>query len=175
MDMIFYLVPSLMLAVVLFIAYRVLHRALRLRGAWNSGLTAEGRCLRMFTTTHGGANDTSVHTTLHHVYEFTARDGRVVRFEERGGSATTLEGDFVTVYYKEGGEVVATAKPPQRGSLAASTIAALLFFGAIAVFCVGFMVTYHQMSESFGFGFGFDDSPDNINDTVVIDGVTMTP
>lgn len=170
MDVIFYLVPGLILAVVLFGAYRVVRRSLQIRSAWGSGLTAEGRCLRMFTTTHGGGRDTSVHTTLHHVYEFTARDGRVVRFEEEDGPATTVEGDFVTVYYKEGAEVVATAMAPGRVKLAASTIGVLTFLGVAAVFCVGFMVTYHQMSDGFGFG-GTDDTVD----TVVVDGITMTP
>ncbi|MCD9872125.1 DUF3592 domain-containing protein [Streptomyces guryensis] len=172
MDVLFYLVPSLILAVVLFGAYSVVRRSLQMNSAWNSGLTAEGRCLRMFTTTHGGSGDSSVHTTMHHVYEFTARDGRVVRFEEKDGPATVLEGDFVTVYYREGSEVVATAKAPRRAGLAASTIAVLAFLGVIAVFCVGFMVTYHQMSESFGFGLG--ESTDDTTNTVV-DGVTMTP
>ena len=171
MDVFFYLVPGLILTVVLLGAYRVTRRSLQIRSAWNSGLTAEGRCLRMFTTAHGGGHDSSVHTTLHHVYEFTARDGRVVRFEEEDGPATTLEGDFVTVYYKEGDEVVATAKTPRRAGLAASTIGILAFLGVVAVFCVGFMVTFHQMSDEFGFGEGTDDT----TDTVVIDGVTMTP
>ncbi|KMS66853.1 hypothetical protein ACM01_44840 [Streptomyces viridochromogenes] len=171
MDFLFYLVPSLILAVVLFGAFRVVRRSLQVRSAWNSGLTAEGRCLRMFTTTHGGSGDSSVSTTLHHVYEFTARDGRTVRFEEEDGPATVLEGDFVTVYYAEGADVVATAKTPRRGKLAASTVAALAFLGVVAVFCVGFMVTYSQMSD----GFGFDGGVDDTTDTVVVDGVTMTP
>ncbi|WP_260859984.1 hypothetical protein [Streptomyces cupreus] len=170
MDLFFYLAPGLILAVVLFGAYRIVRRAWRLRRAWNSGLTAEARCLRMFTTTHGGSGDTSVSTTLHHVYEFTARDGRVIRFEEEG-PATTLEGDFVTVHYAEGREVNATARAPRRAGLAASTVAALAFFGVVAVFCVGFMVTYSQMSDAFDFG---EDGGDTA-DTVVIDGVTMTP
>ncbi|MEV0175278.1 hypothetical protein AB0I00_29680 [Streptomyces sp. NPDC050803] len=172
MDFFFYLVPGLILAVVLLGAHRLVRRALRLRRAWNSGLTAEGRCLRMFTTTHGGSGDTSVSTTLHHVYEFTARDGRVVRFEEEDGPATTLEGDFVTVHYAEGGEIFATAKAPRRAGLAAATVGALAFLGVIAVFCVGFMVTYHKMSDEFGFGSG---EGTDIGDTVVIDGETLTP
>ncbi|MDF3145901.1 MULTISPECIES: DUF3592 domain-containing protein [unclassified Streptomyces] len=176
MDLFFYAVPSLILAVVLFGAYRVVRRSLQIRSAWNSGLTAEGRCLRMFTTTHGGGNDTSVRTALHHVYEFTARDGRTVRFEEEDGPATILEGDFVTVYYAEGRDVVATAKEPRRGTLAASTVAILAFLGVVAVFCVGFMVTYSQVFDGFfGFGFGFGEGVDDTTDTVVIDGVTMTP
>ncbi|MFF4500151.1 DUF3592 domain-containing protein [Streptomyces sp. NPDC001401] len=171
MDLFFYLIPSLILAAVLFGAYRVLRRSLQIRSAWNSGLTAEGRCLRMFTTTHGGGGDSSVSTTLHHVYEFTARDGRVVRFEEENGPATILEGDFVTVYYAEGDNVVATAKAPGRGALAAGTVAILAFLGVVAVFCVGFMVTFHAMSDEFGFGDGTDET----TNTVVVDGVTMTP
>jgi hypothetical protein len=171
MDLLFYLVPSLILAVVLFGAYRVVRRSLQIRSAWSSGLTAEGRCLRMFTTTHGGSGDTSVSTRLHHVYEFTARDGRTVRFEEEDGPATILEGDFVTVYYAEGRDVVATAKAPRRARLAASTGAILAFLGVAAVFCVGFMVTYNQMSDGFGFG----EDTGGTSDTIVVDGVTMTP
>ncbi|MGC9536156.1 DUF3592 domain-containing protein [Streptomyces sp. UG1] len=171
----FHLVPGLILAVVLYGAYRVVRRSLQIRSAWNSGLTAEARCLRMYTTTHGGSGDMSVSTTLHHVYEFTARDGRVVRFEEEDGPATTLEGDIVTVYYAEGRDVVATAKAPRRAKLAAGAVGILTFLGVIAVFCVGFMVTFHQVSDAFGFGFGFDEDPGATVDTVVIDGVTMTP
>jgi hypothetical protein len=171
MDLMFYAVPSLILAVVLFVAYRVVHRSLQLRSAWNSGLTAEGRCLRMFTTTHGGHNDTSVRTTLHHVYEFTARDGRTVRFEEEDGPATILEGDFVTIHYAEGDNVVATAKSPSHGKLAASTVFVLALLGVAVVFCIGFTVTYNQMSNEFGYGDDFDDT----TDVVVVDGVTLAP
>ncbi|MDT9701195.1 hypothetical protein [Streptomyces sp. P17] len=171
MDLLFCLAPGLILAVVLLGAHRIVRRALRLRRAWNSGLKAEARCLRMFTTTHGGSGDTSVRTTLHHVYEFRARDGRVVRFEEEDGPATTLEGDIVTVHYAEGPEVIATARARRRAGLAAPTVAALAFLGAVAVFCVGFMVTYSQMSDPFGFGEGTTET----TDTVVIDSVTMTP
>jgi hypothetical protein len=144
MDVLFYLVPSLMLAAGLFMIYRVVRRWLQVRAAWNSGLTAQGRCLRMFTTTHGGGEHSRVRTTLHHVYEFTARDGRVIRFEEENGPATCLEGDLVTVYYTDGrGDVVATAQAPARVKQAASTLGILAFLGVFVVFCVGFMVTYH--------------------------------
>ncbi|WP_258314743.1 DUF3592 domain-containing protein [Streptomyces sp. Act143] len=171
METFFYLVPGLILALVLFGAYRVLRRAIQIRRAWNSGLTAEARCLRMYTTTHGGSGDTSVRTTLHHVYEFTARDGRTVRFEEEDGPGTVLEGDFVTVYYAAGPTVVATAKAPRRTVLAASTIGVLAFLGVVAGFCIAFMVTFNQMSDEFGFGDGVDDT----TNTIVVDGVTMTP
>jgi hypothetical protein len=174
MDLMFYAVPSLILALVLFMAFRVVRRSLQVRGAWNSGLTAEARCLRMFTTTHGGSGDTSVRTTLHHVYEFTARDGQVVRFEEEDGPGTTLEGDFVTVYYKDdkgGREVVATALTPRRAKQAASAVALLAFLGVVVVFCVGFMITYSQFSDPFS----GDDGDDGFTNVVVVDGATLTP
>ncbi|MFD7386839.1 DUF3592 domain-containing protein [Streptomyces sp. NPDC059852] len=171
MDALFYVVPCLILAVVLFIGLRVTRRSWQIRAAWNSGLTAEGRCLRTFTTTHGGGRDTSVHTTLHHVYEFTARDGRVVRFEEEDGPATTVVGDFVTVHYTEGPRIAATARRPGHLGLAASTLGVLAVLSVAAVICVTFMATYHGMSSEFGFG---EDTGD-AGDTVVVDGVTMTP
>jgi hypothetical protein len=150
MDAFFYIIPGVIITVVLFMAYRVVRRSLQMRSAWNSGLTAQGRCLRMYTTTHGGSNDTSVSTTLHHVYEFTTHDGRDIRFEEEGGPGTTVEGDTVTVYYTDGTEVVATAHTPGPVKQAATTIGLLAFFGVVVAFCVGFMVTYSRMSAEMG-------------------------
>ncbi|MFG2945550.1 DUF3592 domain-containing protein [Streptomyces adustus] len=146
----FYAVPGLMIALMCLLAYTVLRRLMRLRMAWRSGLTAEARCLRTFTTVHGGSGDTSVSTTLHHVYEFTALDGRTVRFEEKDGPATVMEGDFVTVYYKDGPrEVFATAHPPRRGRVAtATTVGILAFCGLIVGLCIGFMVTVGDLFSS---------------------------
>ncbi|MFI7140214.1 hypothetical protein ACIBQ5_21495 [Streptomyces massasporeus] len=45
---------------------------------------------------------------MHHVYEFIAHDGRVIRCAEDGGPATTVEGDYVTVYHTDGRRLVAT-------------------------------------------------------------------
>ncbi|MEU6252068.1 DUF3592 domain-containing protein [Streptomyces sp. NPDC047043] len=155
MDVLFYLVPSLMLAAALFMIYRVVRRGLQVRAAWNSGLTAQGRCLRMFTTTHGGGEHSRVRTTLHHVYEFTTHGGRLIRFEEEDGPATRLEGDLVTVYYTDGkGDVVATAHAPARVKQAASTLGILAFLGVFVAFCIGFMVTFHtENSGSDGSGY----------------------
>jgi hypothetical protein len=146
MDVLFYGVPGLIMAGVLFMAYRVLRRSLQIRGAWGSGLTAEARCLRTYTTTHGGGHDTSVRTALHHVYEFITHDGRVIRFEEENGRGTILEGDYVTVYYTDGPQVAATAHAPSRGKHAAATFGILAFLGVIVMFCVGFMAMYTEMS-----------------------------
>ncbi|WP_055623416.1 hypothetical protein [Streptomyces sp. JHA19] len=162
MDALFYVVPCLILAGVLFVGYRVTRRSGEIRAAWNSGLTAEGRCLRTFTTTYGNGRD-QVRTMLHHVYEFTARDGRVVRFEEEGGPATTVEGDIVTVHYAEGARIVATARRPSRAGLAASTVGVLAILGVVAAICVGFMITYHDMSSEFPFG-------DDTTESVTIEG-----
>ncbi|MGW7606335.1 hypothetical protein ACWGKW_03450 [Streptomyces sp. NPDC054766] len=149
--MFFYALPSLIIIVVLLAAARVVRRSLELRSAWNSGLTAEAHCLRSYTTVGGGGNDSSVTTTLHHVYEFTTRDDRAIRFEEANGRPTTVEGDIVTVHYTARHPEKATAHAPSPARAAASTIGMLVFCGVIVTFCVGFMITYHQAFAGDGF------------------------
>ncbi|MFK4104487.1 hypothetical protein ACI2L1_31305 [Streptomyces sp. NPDC019531] len=144
----FYLAPGLIIAMALWMAFTVLRRWSRLRGAWNSGLTAEARCLRTYTTTRGGGGDSAVSTTLHHVYEFTTRDGQVVRFEESGGPGTVIEGDIVTVHHTAGPDVVATAHVPGRARDVVGALGVLAFLGVIVVFCVGFMVSVAEVSSA---------------------------
>ncbi|NEB04743.1 DUF3592 domain-containing protein [Streptomyces sp. SID13726] len=146
-NFLFYLAPGLIMVMALGMAYGVLRRWSRLRGAWNSGLTAEARCLRTYTTTSGGG-DSMVSTTLHHVYEFTTQDGRVVRFEEEGGPGSTVEGDIVTVHHTAGEPVVATAHAPGRTQHAVGVFGTLAFLGVVVAFCVGFMVTFSEMSST---------------------------
>ncbi|GAA2623486.1 DUF3592 domain-containing protein [Streptomyces vastus] len=148
MDFMFYVVPGLISSVALFMAYRVIRRSLELRRAWNSGLTAEARCLRTYTSTRAGSDDSSMRTTLHHVYEFTARDGRVVRFEEQGGPGTTIEGDIVVVHYADGETVKATAHAPSHAKNAASTLGILAFVAVIVVFSISFMVSFTEAFAS---------------------------
>ncbi|NUQ98396.1 MAG: hypothetical protein HOY79_18195 [Streptomyces sp.] len=57
-----------------------------------------------------------------------------------------------------------------RARQAASTLAILAFLGVFVAFCVGFMDTFHRMSDDFGFGEGTDATTNT-----VVDGVTMTP
>ncbi|MGW6474822.1 hypothetical protein [Streptomyces nigra] len=45
MDALFYVVPCLILAIVLFFGFHATRHWWQIRAAWNSGLTAEGRCL----------------------------------------------------------------------------------------------------------------------------------
>ncbi|GGW20442.1 DUF3592 domain-containing protein [Streptomyces capoamus] len=150
-ESLFYVVPAVMLAGFASAAFLLVRRARRISRTWAHGLTAQARCLRMFTTTSGGGGDTSVHTTVHHVYEFTTREGRTVRFEEEDGPATVLEGDVVTVRYLPELPQRATARPPARAGLFAGTGAGLVFLGVAGAFCVAFMVAAHTMfSESGG-------------------------
>ncbi|MEU0059232.1 DUF3592 domain-containing protein [Streptomyces sp. NPDC006334] len=144
MEAFFYVVPSLMIAGVLFVLHRALRRTRQVNAAWSSGVTAEGCCLRTYTRTSGGG-DSPVRTTLHHVYEFTARDGRSVRFDEGGGPGTTLEGDAVTVYYVPDRPEGATALTPRRGALMAGAGCMTAFCAVFIAFCVGFMAVAHTM------------------------------
>jgi hypothetical protein len=146
MSVFLYVIPSVIIVVVLILAARTVRRSLELRSAWNSGLTAEARCLRSYTTVGGGGNDSSVTTTLHHVYEFTTRDDRTIRFEEANGRSTVVEGDIVTVHYTAKRPERATALAPSPAKAAASTIGMLVFCGVIVAFSVGFMITYHEAS-----------------------------
>ncbi|MEV5525701.1 DUF3592 domain-containing protein [Streptomyces prunicolor] len=147
MEALFYVVPVLIIVVVLCGAVAVIRRARATSRAWSSGLTAEARCLRTYTTTSGGG-ETRVTTRLNHVYEFATREGRAVRFEERGGSGTVLEGDIVTVYYTADHPERATAEAPARGKLMLGTGVALVFFGAFIAFCIGFMVVTHEAAPA---------------------------
>ncbi|MFF1544657.1 DUF3592 domain-containing protein [Streptomyces sp. NPDC058291] len=149
METFFYAVPAVMAAGLLLVMVRLLGRSRRIARAWNGGLTAEARCLRSYTTASGGG-DTTISTTLHHVFEFTTRDGRVVRFEEENGPGTILEGDIVTVHYAAGHPEEATAKAPARGRLYAESGCLLGFLGAVLAFCVFFMVTAHWMFDETG-------------------------
>ncbi|WP_261718492.1 hypothetical protein [Streptomyces sp. FZ201] len=128
------LAPLLVIAGVLYAAHDVLRDWLRLHRAWGSGLVAEGRCLRTYTSTRCVGEQGRDHTVRHHVYEFMTADGRVVRFAERGGPVCRIAGDFVTVYYSAGATVAATAVPPRPVRQAVSTLGMLGFLGVVAMF-----------------------------------------
>ncbi|MHC3475325.1 DUF3592 domain-containing protein [Streptomyces sp. 7R007] len=142
MEALFYVVPGLMAVLALTGLISLLRRTRQLSGAWNSGLTAEARCLTTYTSTSGGG-DSSVRTNLHHVYEFTTREGRTVRFEERGGPGTVVAGDVVMVRYAADRPERATARPPAPGRLLAEQGCLLAFFGVFIAFCLMVMVAVH--------------------------------
>ncbi|UUU22407.1 hypothetical protein [Streptomyces sp. DSM 40750] len=153
MDVFFYIIPVIMMTVIAFWGYRVLRRWLQIRSAWNSGLTAEARCLKAFTTVSKSMGEhSSVRSTIHHVYEFKTHDGRAIRFEEEDGPMTTVEGDFVTVHYTDGPKVMATAHGPrERVKQTVASLGILAILGVVFAFCVGFMVTFHQFSTDTSF------------------------
>ncbi|GGU73564.1 hypothetical protein GCM10010260_01650 [Streptomyces filipinensis] len=151
-ELFFYAVPALMITLAVFGLLGLLRRSREVRRAWNGGLTAEARCLRTYTTTSGGAGETSVSTTLHHVYEFTTREGRTVRFEEGNGPGTRIVGDVVTVYYAAEHPERATAHAPARGKLAAESGCLVAFFAVFIGGCALFMITAHaafSMTDDF--------------------------
>ncbi|GHE51210.1 DUF3592 domain-containing protein [Streptomyces capitiformicae] len=143
MEALFNVVPILLILFAVYIAVVLLRRSRQVSAAWTRGITAQARCVRSYTTTSGGGNNT-VRTTLHHVYEFTTGDGRVIRFDEEGGPSTTVEGDIVTVHYLPERPERATAKVPAQGKLAASTGGAMLFLAVFIAFAVFLMVTWNS-------------------------------
>ncbi|MFG1670702.1 DUF3592 domain-containing protein [Streptomyces sp. Y7] len=133
-EALFFVLPVGILAYGVYTMGTLIRRAREVRAAWNSGLTAEARCVRMFVKRH--SEDRS---TLHHIYEFTARDGRAVRFEEKDGPETTLQGDIVTVFYTAEDPERATVRPPHPGMFAAFSGGALVRNVWIIAFCVFFI------------------------------------
>jgi hypothetical protein len=140
MDAFFYVVPAFIMGVALLIGAGAVRRAVRTGAAWRGGATAEARCLRAYATRSTHDDGRPGVTTQHHVYEFTAAgSGAAVRFEEEGGPATRLEGDFVTVHYRPGRPERATAHAPQPVRLAVTTAGVLVLVALMVAFCVYFM------------------------------------
>lgn len=141
MTVFFYAVPALIALGALGIAYGSVRRTVQMRLAWRGGLTAEARCLRAYATasSHGDGHSSR---SLHHVYEYAAADGRPVRFEERGGPATTVEGDVVVVHYRAERPEQATAFPPGYGRSTVGVLATLVFTGFVVAFSVAFAVSF---------------------------------
>lgn len=134
-------VPVFVIAVAGYMFAKVVLRQRRLQRAWASGLTAEGVCLRSWTTTSSHNNGSSS-TTHHHIYEFTPRGAdKPVRFEEADGPGTVVEGDYVTIHYPADDPQRATAVPRGLGPLL-STIATLAFLLVFIGLAVWFAYTW---------------------------------
>ncbi|MFF3989034.1 DUF3592 domain-containing protein [Streptomyces sp. NPDC001797] len=143
LEAFFYIIPGIFVVGGVLGLYRTLKRSSQISRTWRHGRTAEARCLRSYTRTSGGGGDTSVTTTLHHVYEFTTAEGRVVRFDEASGRSTVVEGDFVTVYYLPEHPEGATSRPPAQGRLAVGTGCSVAFFVVFIGFALAFIVGAH--------------------------------
>jgi hypothetical protein len=141
MSAMFYLIPAVIALTALFTAYGVVRRTVEMRLAWRGGLTAEARCLRAYTTVNRDSDGHRTGSTWHHVYEFTTAAGAAVRFEERNGPATTLEGDIVTVHYTAARPQRATAFPPGGLGTEVRALLTIAFLGVVVAFCVTFVST----------------------------------
>ncbi|MFF2508303.1 DUF3592 domain-containing protein [Streptomyces sp. NPDC058067] len=144
MQVFFVIVPVFIAAVALFMAVTLTRRSMQVRRAWASGLTAEARCLRAYTTT---SRDSDGHrsTTQHHVYEFTPGGGQPVRFEEAYGPATTVQGDVVTVHYTADRPDRATAHAPTPVRATLTLLLLLGLLGFVVAFCVFFVAVAARM------------------------------
>ncbi|MFK0280422.1 DUF3592 domain-containing protein [Streptomyces sp. NPDC090499] len=143
LEALFYIIPGIFVVVGVLGLVWTLRRSSEISRTWRHGRTAEARCLRSYTRTSGGVGDTSVTTTLHHVFEFTTAEGRVVRFDEAGGRSTVIEGDFVTVHYLPERPEGATSKSPSQGTLAVGTGCAVAFFVVFIAIPLVFMGAVH--------------------------------
>ncbi|MFC9157656.1 DUF3592 domain-containing protein [Streptomyces bauhiniae] len=143
MDAFLYLVPGVMFTGCVFGAVQVIRRARRTSKLWAQGRMAEGRCLNTYMKTSGG-HDNAVRSTLHHVYEFTTREGERFRFDEVGGDSTVVAGDHVVVRYLADRPQWATALQPAKGRLIFGTGVLVAFMGVVAVGCVLFAVSAHS-------------------------------
>ncbi|MFJ3975781.1 DUF3592 domain-containing protein [Streptomyces sp. NPDC090021] len=147
MDRLPLLIPALIILFCLAAGAGTVIRLRRLQAAWNAGITVPGRCVGAYVVTRRRQGAGS-HTSRRHVYEFPGPDGRLVRFEETGGSPTVVPGDTVTVRHPAGHPDRATALPPShtRGRVEAGCV--LAFLGLIAAACAVFMVVYEtQLRE----------------------------
>ncbi|MEU8716473.1 DUF3592 domain-containing protein [Streptomyces sp. NPDC048663] len=159
LEAFFYVIPGLFVVGGVYGVIRTLKRSRRISRTWRHGRTAEARCLRVYTTTSGGGEDSAVRTTLHQVLEFTTAEGRTVRIDETDGPSTVVEGDFVTVYYLPESPELATGQPPAQRKLAVGTGCLVLFLLVFVGFAVAFMIGVHWgFSEA---GTGTDTGPDD--------------
>ncbi|MEV5983492.1 DUF3592 domain-containing protein [Streptomyces sp. NPDC052051] len=145
MDTVFYVIPNLIVVGALVVAARVVARSLQLRNNWTSGLTAEARCLRTYTTTsHSDPSTRVARTTRHYVYGFTTRDGREISFEEANGPGAEV-GDSVTVHYTATRPDRATAYAPAPGKALVGIVGMVMLVAILIAFCVAFMASYTEV------------------------------
>ncbi|MCX5195448.1 DUF3592 domain-containing protein [Streptomyces sp. NBC_00249] len=134
-------VPALILLFSAVASVWAVVRTRRLRAAWHSGVQVGGRCVSGYVVTRrrSGAAPTRTHR---HVYEFATADGRVHRFEEAGGPATTVPGDTVLIRYPADRPDRATALAPSPGKATAALVVVLTFSGLLAAGALAFAVFY---------------------------------
>ncbi|MFI8504906.1 DUF3592 domain-containing protein [Streptomyces sp. NPDC085524] len=143
MDHVPLLIPGLLISFCMLAAVWTVVRMRRLRDAWSSGITTEGRCVGAYVVTRGGHGRGTSRTHYHH-FEFRTPDGAAIRFKEPGGSPRLLPGHTVTVRYPHGRPDRATALPPSHGRARVETVVVLGLLSLIAAACAVFMAVYES-------------------------------
>ncbi|MFG2355944.1 hypothetical protein [Streptomyces sp. NPDC048521] len=115
-------------------AVALVRRTRQRRAAWESGLTAQARVVRAWSTTQLVNN--VARRVQWHEYDFTTQDGRAVRFKESGGPRDRTEGHQVLVHYAPHEPDKATASEPRPGRDMAITVVWLVVLAACAIFLV---------------------------------------
>ncbi|WP_330304830.1 MULTISPECIES: DUF3592 domain-containing protein [unclassified Streptomyces] len=140
MDFVFHILFPLMIVGIIWAGYAIVRRTRERRAAWESGLTAEARVTRAWARTQMVNN--VARRIQYHEYDFTAADGRAVRFEEAGGPAGRGVGDQALVYYTEDRPEKATASEPRPGKDMAGAVFGLVFLGAGVIILIKVIVQY---------------------------------
>ncbi len=118
----------LLIAFFVWAGYALVRRSRQRRAAWESGVTAQARVVRVWTTTRTVNNVPQ--RVQWHEYDYTTGDGLAVRFKESGGPRDRAVGDEVLVHYAPEEPQNATASEPQPGKDMAGTVFGLIMLGA---------------------------------------------
>ncbi|MEU5537107.1 DUF3592 domain-containing protein [Streptomyces sp. NPDC020362] len=132
MGAFFNICMTAMLAIIVLTAVGLVRRTQQRRAAWASGLTAQARVVRAWTTTHMVNN--VARRVQWHEYDYTTQDGRTVRFKESGGPRERATGDTTLVHYALHEPDKATASATEPGKDTAGTVVWLVVLGAATIF-----------------------------------------
>ncbi|WP_018544911.1 hypothetical protein [Streptomyces sp. LaPpAH-108] len=130
----FDLCMALILVVMAVTAVGLVRRARQRRAAWASGLTAQARVVRAWTTAR--VVDNVPQRVQWHEYDFTTGDGRAVRFKESGGPRDRAKDDMVVIHYAAHEPDKATAGTPRPGAELTGTVVWLLLLTTAAGYVI---------------------------------------
>jgi hypothetical protein len=134
MDALFHISMLGLLGLAVWSAVALVRRTRQRRAAWESGLTAQARVVRAWSTTQLVNN--VARRVQWHEYDFTTHDGRAVRFKESGGPRDRTEGHQVVVHYAPHEPDKATAAEPRPGKDMAIMVVWLVLLAAGVIYLV---------------------------------------
>ncbi|MDH6130558.1 hypothetical protein [Kitasatospora sp. GP82] len=147
-GMAFVAIPGLLVVAGIAVMVWVVLRMRRLRAAWGSGITAEGRCVGVYVVTTVNSQSGTSGSAWHHIYEFTGPDGDLRRFKEVSGPATVVRGDRVVIRYPAGRPDQATAIPPDdQAKQLLITVCVLAFLTVFVTFSAFIGLKAHDMAD----------------------------